>query len=456
MKIKSLIGFILVCCVLFSSCDDDLRSVGGNIQPGGDDVSLEIDSLNVGAKTVLMDKIYARTTSGLLGRYDDDIYGAVLSEYMCEFFCDTLAFKDDFFQVDSTKIGIRFLYYTGDSVAPMGLSFYGLNDKLDKNYYTDIDPSKYCDMSKPLASTSYSIVNTPYYSTSSKVRVIEADMGDWGQKLYEASKTSNNPLANSKAFLDYFPGVYVKSSFGNGSLVDVIDTYIGVYYRTKKDTVVIDKTTKLEKDSVMYTKRSLFLPATSEVIQLNKIQNTVPSNLLTPNTGAVYIKSPAGTSVEMELPIEEIISKMTLAGAEGKTVNLARLKLKGYTELEQQGQFNFGRTSTLLLINKDSVQSFFENPYRIADLSSSLIYTATRDASTNTYTFNNLAPMIKKYKEQGITENPKFMLIPITVSSVTISNSTTIIGYFNSMKPALSVLRAKEGDIKLEMIYSTF
>lgn len=457
MRVSSLIGFLFFCSILFSSCDDDLRSVGGNIQPGGDDVLLEVDSFNVSAKTVEMGNIYVRNTTGLLGRYEDDTYGTVLSEYLTEFACpDSLYFRETFNKVDSTKILVAFQTYVGDSIAPMGVSFYQLTKKLDKNYYTNVNPANYCDMSKLLASTSYTIRKTAYESTSSKVRIIEANMGDWGQKLYEATKTSNNPLASSQAFLKYFPGVYVKSSFGNGSMVNVLGTTIAVYYTTKRDTVVTDPETGLvDLDSVMYTSRSLFLSSTSEVNQQNRVVNKIPTSLLAQNTGAVYIKSPAGVYAEIELPIKDIIDK-TSGENSSKAINMARLKLKGFTEVEQKGKYPLDRPTTLLLINKDSVDSFFQNPYRVADLSSSLIYAANRDASTNTYTFSNLAPMIRKYREDGLTTNPKFLLVPVTAETISTSSSSTVIGYFNSMKPAVAVIRAKEGDIKLEMIYSTF
>lgn len=464
MKIYSLIGFLFFCSMLLSSCDDDLKSVGGNIQPGGDNASLEVDSLDVKARTILMnDSVYIRNTTGLLGRYEDGTYGSILSEYLTEFDC-TDKFKAGVDRIDSTRIFVDFYTYSGDSIAPMGVSFYQLNNNLDKNYYSNVDISKYCDLSKLLGSTSYTIKNTPYESLSSKVRTIKVDMGDWGQKLYDASKTSNNPLENSKAFLNYFPGVYVKSSFGNGSLINVLGTSIAVYYTTKKDTIVtvpdaIDKTITHKKDSVMYANKSLVFIATSGMTQLNKLQSKVPASLLAPNTGAIYIKSPAGVCAELELPIKDIIEGLeTNQSNKSKTVSMARLKFRGYTEIEQKNPFELGRVSTLMLINKDSVHSFFENPYRVADLSSRLIYVTSRNASSNTYEFSNLAPMIseyrKLYKENKLTANPKFWLVPVSMETTSSNNS--VLGYFNSMKPAVSVIRAGEGDIKLEMIYSSF
>lgn len=457
MRINSLIGFLFFCSILFSSCDDDLRSVGGNIQPGGDNILLELDSLGVNARTVLMNESVAiRNTSGLVGRYEDDTYGSILSEYLTEFYCpDDLSFADNVSSIDSTRAEIQFLTYHGDSLAPMGVSLYQLNNELEENYYTSVDVSKYCDLSKPFGSKAYTIKSTPYVSTSTKVRKLSVSMGNWGKKLYDASQTSNNPLKDNNTFRSYFPGIYVKSSFGNGSLFEVGLTDIVVYYTTQKDTVVVDATTKANKDSVMYTSRSLYLTSTTEVIQLNKVENKVPQSILTQNTGAIYIKSPAGVCAELELPIKEIIDKTTTESA-NKTISMARLRLKGYTELEQKNPFDLGRASTLLLINKDSVQGFFNNPYRVADLSSSLIYATSRDASTNSYVFSNLAPMISEYRKKNLTTNPKFVLIPVTPKTVTVSSSTSVLGYFNSMKPAVSIIRAGEGDIKLELIYSTF
>lgn len=453
MKFESLVGFLLFCCVLFSSCDDDLRSVGGGIQPGGDDIMLEVDSLSLSGRTVsLNDEVFFKATTNLIGRYENDLYGSVQAEYMTEFYCpDSLAFAEGVDRIDSTRITFAFNTYTGDSIAPMGVSFYEVTKKLERNYYTNVDLSQYSDMSKLLASASFTVKNVPTESSSSKVRVVRADMGNWGEKLYQASKTANNPLANSKEFLKYLKGVYVKPTFGNGALLDVLGTSISVHYTTKRDTIVGDDK-EGKRDSVMYTSRTLYLNSTAEVVQLNKVVNKQPSFMFTENTGALYVKSAAGTKVEIELPIKDIISK-----SEGKSVNLARLQLKGFTELEKQSSYDFDRTSTLLLINKDSLQSFFENPYKVEDMNSKLVYAANRNTSNNTYLFNNLAPMIEEYRKKEITENPKYVLISVTPEYVyNGNNSYSVVSYKNSMTPALTILRAKEGDIKLEMIYSSF
>lgn len=441
MKIKSLIGIFPLLALLFSACDDDLNTIGGSVQPKDDDIVLTADTMLVKARTISMeDSIYARTIYGLLGKYDDEIFGSIKSDYLCEFYCpdDT---KFDFSSgyrmssVDSTRMQIAFSTYSGDTIAPMGVSIYEVNNRLAKNYYTNLDVSKYCDLSKPLGAKAYTIAKTPF--SSSTTRVISVDMADFGKKLYNASLTANSPLKNSSAFLDYFPGAYIESSFGAGNLVQVDGTSLRVFYTARKDTVLTDSL-GVTRDSIMYLSKVLSLSVTAEVIQLNKVQNRTPASLLVENTGATYIKSPAGLCTEVELPLKDIIDK---AGT--RTVNLARFKVSGFTEKEPSTTYALKRTQNLLLINKDSVESFFTGRKPVDYVTT---FVVTRSSDSNVYDFTNIGTMVKHYKEKGLTKNPKFLLIPVDL----FYGST----YYNSMTPSTAILRAGSQDMRVELIYS--
>lgn len=87
MKIKPLLIGLGLGITILSGCSDDLNLVGSTIQPGGDKMPVYVDTFQMQATTLLMDSVYARTTSGLLGEFYDPLYGNVKSDYICQFYC---------------------------------------------------------------------------------------------------------------------------------------------------------------------------------------------------------------------------------------------------------------------------------------------------------------------------------------------------------------------------------
>lgn len=447
MKIKSLIGLVCMFALIFSACDDDLRSIGGNIQPGGDDIYLRADTFPFHARTVsLKDSIYAKTIYGLLGKYNDDFFGTIKSEYLGEFYCsENTSFDKNFYRIDSTRLSISFASYAGDSLAPMGVAIYAVNKPLEKDYYTNLDISKFYDATKkPLGTAAYTIKGLPFTPATSKQRIIYADLGDLGQRIYDASLTSENPLKGTDEFRKFFPGVYVNSSFGGGALVEVGGTTLGIFYTTKRDTVVKDVTTGLPKDSVMYAQKTMYFSVTPEVVQLNKVQNETPSSLLEENTGAVYLKSPAGLHAELDLPIASIIDSIS---KKKEAVNMARLVISGYTEKETTAKYELGRPKYLLLINKDSVAGFFTGVRRADKITTFLAQRST----SNTYDFSNISALIEKYKKDGVTKDPKFVLLPVDAYA---SGQEVILS--QSMRPSTSILRADKNHMRIELVLSKY
>ncbi|MFR9166664.1 MAG: DUF4270 family protein [Dysgonomonas sp.] len=196
MKLKLFSSFLLVLLLLFStSCDDDLKYVGSDIQPGGDDVSLEVDTFLIKAKTIsLNDSIYAWTLTGLLGKFDDSYLGSVKADYLSEFYCpDSAAFIKGYgdLTIDSVRLHVNFVRYTGDSLAPMGLSVYRVTSPLKNTFYTNINPADYCDMSDVLGQATYSINQAKRYKISSSLTVrsliINLD-NRVGEEFYDESK----------------------------------------------------------------------------------------------------------------------------------------------------------------------------------------------------------------------------------------------------------------------------
>lgn len=448
MKVKSI--FAIVSCFLalaFASCDDDLNSIGGAIQPPGDGISTSTDTLAVAARTISMqDSVYARTINGVLGQYEDDLFGTIKSDYLCQFYFPTGGkFQDNLLQIDSVQFVVDFINYTGDTLTPMGLSVYEATKEIPNNFYTNVDPTKYIgDKPTLLASEAYTISGTKIVVASTKQREIIADLGiDFGKRIYNGWK--DKKFTDNATFNQFFKGTYVTTNFGSGSLIRVLYTSIDIFYKYNDVLGNHNNTADTIRNS------SFSLTVTPEVMQLNHIKNKNPEKLFEEGTGATYLKTPAGVYTEVVFPINKI--KANMASKEFKTINTALFTLKGYTEKESTGKYELGRPTTVLLINKDSVESFFSER-KLYDGKTTIIGTR---GSNNIYSFGNISTLINTYKDMNLDKDPVFTVIPVEVATKTDANgSSYLTGVFNYLQPATSIIRNDEKNMRLELVYSKF
>ncbi|MBQ2498099.1 MAG: DUF4270 domain-containing protein, partial [Prevotella sp.] len=158
-----------------------------------------------------------------------------------------------------------------------------------------------------------------------------------------------------------------------------------------------------------------------------------------------YLKTPAGIFTELTLPIDQI-----LPGHEKDSLNTAKIVIPRINN-ETKSDFAFAAPSTLLMIPRDSLYTFFEHNQLVNNRSS---FTATNNVSSqNSYTFNNISQLINLMNANRSSENwNKVVLVPVTIdASGKVShnmslNSTRLVG--GSENPY--------SPIKITVIYSQF
>lgn len=455
MKIKPILCAILaVFITAFVSCSDDLNSIGGSIQPGGDDINLGVDTFYLTAETIMWDSIYARATNALIGEYSDPIFGRIKSDFLSEFFCPKYTwFEDRLIRFDSVYINLVTYGYTGDTISPVGLSAYVVNEKLDRNFYTNIDPADYCDLTKVLGRTVFSLKDLPveaaYNGKPVKSFRIPLDtMLGW--QIYDEWKDNPGTFANSDSFREFFPGVYVTNTFGSMALLNIGDISLTSTYsyfiRNHDDT----------QDSIVSSR--FILNIAPEIIQMNHVENEGMDHLISGGMNKTYMKSPAGVYTELTIPLNAIADVVR----EDTIVNLANFKMTGYTAEEQYSEFD--RPDQLLFINKDSIESFFAKKQLPDNKTSFIIY---RTSSNNTYNFGNLSKMVNyyldKYREDGYSTIPdlKYVLMPVDLQVQIITDyygytSQKIIGVNNKMAPSSAILHTEPAYMKMPLIYSKY
>ncbi len=112
----------------------------------------------------------------------------------------------------------------------------------------------------------------------------------------------------------------------------------------------------------------------------------------------------------------------------------------------------------LLLINKDSLNGFFENR-KLRDNVTSFL-SEKFDASTYSYKFNNISSLINYYNQANDSEpyDLVYYLIPVEATYSTVqqgySSQQMLTKIQNLMWPTATVLDKREGSLQLELIFS--
>ena len=407
MKVKLFtVGLTLGATMLLSNCNDDISLVGPSIQPESDKITVFQDSIRFKASTVQLDSIYARTVNGLLGELYDPLYGNLKSDYICQFYCpEGFKFKHTPIdgRIDSMIYQITYSSWVGDSLAPMQVQIYQVTKPLQKDYYTNIDPADFCDMQTSLGTKTYTAYDTSipdwqreiddtsdpdYYVPHVHVRMPQS----LGQHIYD--ETLNNPASfeTQEAFNNFFPGLYVTTTYGTGNILDVRSSSMLIYYR-------YNGTSSETGNDTIYTTIERF-NTTQEVIQLNNLRNGNLEQLLDPDAEYAYMKTPAGVCIKLEVSGEQL---KDIIG----------------DHIVNNLPFAFARPSSLLLLPEDSVKSFFESG-KLSDSRTSFL--GTYSSSDNVYNFGNISRLM----ETHITENPdedlRILIFP--VENVTQSSSS--------------------------------
>lgn len=462
MKFKLLLSISFVLSILsFLSCDDDSRTVGTSIRPNTDAIDVKADTVSLQAKTVPMDSIYLRTIYGLVGDYHEPLFGSTKADYLCELYCDSASFKAgndrNTIRIDSVRFNITFFNFVGDSISPMDISVYKVNKPLKRINYTNINPSEYYSSQDIVGQQSFSIHNLAKSSTGGRTisTPLNKELGEFFLKTW---KEEPNVLAKPDNLKKRFPGFYITSRFGKGTLINVDYSIFDIHYS------YLGKTKDAKRDSTYHAIFSLSV--TPEVIQMNHVENKNPELLNKDNADRTYIKSPAGVCTQISIPLKEILNKKN-----NLIINSAKFSLTGNTPLESVSKLP--RPSRLLFINKDSLNTFFIER-KLPDSKSSYILTnsnllninTSKGKESNKYTFSssdpssigNIAPLINHYAElkakgTAVPDVLNYMLIPIDIETNDLGYVSNI---YNSMTPASAILRTDPKYMKLSLIFSKY
>lgn len=487
MKILRLLTVLVIAALTFAACDDTTEGIGGSITNKIDNINISNSAFNVTTKSIVADSVLSRNNTGLIGKMKDPETGNyVKGDYMTQlsvlptFSVDTLDYikqaNNGSIEADSCYLLVSYNASYGDTIAPMKVTAYEMTKPMaeDKEYYSNYDAFEkgWVSENNQHWSSNYNLSNTSDVKNfkiylNKKYKKDGKTYKNYGSYIMQTYAEHPEYFKTNYKFLqNVCPGFYIKNVGGTGNMAKIWNTEL-IFYWTRKKTINKDSTAV----SIGYNR----FDGTEEVLQLNKIENDTENlkKLASKDQEkCTYLKSPAGIFTEVTLPIKDIMK-----GHEKDTLNTATISFPRLNNADEDNPYNFATPSTILMVQKDSLQSFFEKS-KLADNRTS--YTASYSSTgtyKNAYTFQNIANLVSAmYKNKGKGENwNKVVLVPVNVITTTQGYTTVISKINHDMSLASTRLivgtddpnkdyttdektgkKVASGPIRIKVIYSKF
>lgn len=487
MKILRLLTVLVIAALTFAACDDTTEGIGGSITNKIDNINISNSAFNVTTKSIVADSVLSRNNTGLIGKMKDPETGNyVKGDYMTQlsvlptFSVDTLDYikqaNKGSIEADSCYLLVSYNASYGDTIAPMKVTAYEMTKPMaeDKEYYSNYDAFKegWVSENNQHWSSNYNLSNTSDVKNfkiylNKKYTKDGKTYKNYGSYIMQTYAEHPEYFKTNYKFLhNVCPGFYIKNVGGTGNMAKIWNTEL-IFYWIRHKTINKDSTAV----SIGYNR----FDGTEEVLQLNKIENDTENlkKLASKDQEkCTYLKSPAGIFTEVTLPIEDIMK-----GHEKDTLNTATISFPRLNNENEDNPYNFATPSTILMVQKDSLQSFFEKS-KLADNRTS--YTASYSSTgtyKNAYTFQNIANLVSAmYKNKGKGKNwNKVVLVPVNVITTTQGYTTVISKINHDMSLASTRLivgtddpnkdyttdektgkKVASGPIRIKVIYSKF
>lgn len=448
MKLKSLIGAVALLSCAFVSCDDDTSAIGSSLTKG--EVTITVDSIvtDVAARSVDYSSFDGRNTTKLLGRLRVPEFGNLSCSFVSQMLSSTAMNIPDSItenDVDSMKLVLSVPRgsLTGDSLAPQQVKVFALNKQLPSGISSSFDPTGYYDPSIPLGTSTYTlsviakgdsaVKKDTYVSIPVKMpRELAVDIF----RKYRA----NDPMFEwPSTFNQYFPGIYVEQSFGNGCLANITDADFFTYWHH------IERVQEMQADSTYayvdkVVRDSICLMSSQpEVLSSNIINYQISDKIRDMVAqGDAVVTTPGGYITDITFPVNDLLDAYHRHGSVMSMVSSLRMTIPA---VEIKNDYGIGVAPYLLMVKASERDSFFaEN--KVPDGKTS--FYAAYDASTGGYNFNSMRTYfldILEAEQNGETidaDDMEFSLIPVYIATETVEgySSTTI--YVTKCMPYLT------------------
>lgn len=484
MKSKFLTA-IAITAMALSACDENTGTLGDSLTSDSDNLLVEAAEYDVLTSSFVPDSVYSYNEECYLGKVSDPETGTVVkSNFMFQFNMmedkhlptedKILGRQDGQIIADSCSI---VLYFDndecfGDSLAAIKIKISELKTPVEDGvHYTSFDPSKqgyiredglkkYQTFSKHDMNNLDSLsgyysrfrvyLNEPYTDKDG------VSYNNYGTYILRKYYQHPEFFKNSYAFIhNVCPGFFFEVVDGEGFMAKFEAVDLRVFYHYQ------------ENDKVFYS--YLAASSTQEVLQTITVENDKEAlKRLAADNSCTYMKTPAGIFTEVTLPVDEIKIAHANDSLLSASVMFNRLNYETLTD------YSFKAPQRVMLIQKDSLNAFFENTRNYNNL-----YAFYTTLSRNAYSFSNSSDIsnlvVRMYnaKQEGLKSDPAWvekhpdwnraLLIPVQAitassSTTTTTSSSTPIALIHEMgMTSTRLIRGtSESPIKMKVIYAKF
>lgn len=466
------VAVIAMIAMAFTACDTTTGDVGFSLTDEADRLVISDAVYNVTSQSVVSGAVTTRNNECVVGKVKDpETNTYVKGDMMAQFVplrdyslpeLDNITSLDDENKViaDSCYIGLFYTTSYGDTLSPMKVTAYELTRPLEEGttYKSDFDvfENGYASRDNYHASRSYTLdhpnkmIQIPLNKPYTKDGVTYSNYGTYLMRQYYEHRE------NFETFYQFLhnvcPGFYVENNSGLGNMANIFVSELYIYFRYKG----IEKD-QYGRDSVAHYVGYSRIDGTEEVLQINKVTNDKSQmEQLAADESCTYVKTPAGIFTELTLPVDEIMN-----GHEKDSLNTAKMVLQCYKS--EQDNYSFDVPTTLLILQKDSLDKFFDENQLVNYQRSFLAYynKNTSGSDYNAYTFNNIGGLVTEmYKNKGKSANwNKAIVVPVKLYTSTTSSGSTVISKIThdmSLSSAKLVRGTEANPIKLTVVYSRF
>lgn len=445
---------VALAAMAISSCDENTNGVGQSLTKETDKLVITEQEFTVSTRTVVADSVFTLGTNSYLGKVrDPETMADVTSEFATQFnLLDNIRFHADS-QISSRYEGkasadscdlILYLsspYNAADSLSAIKLRVHELKTTMEEGvkYYSNFNPLKLglvrtdgldkthmftyrnqLDPDSSRAKSSY--LNNIRISLEGSYTATDGTVyNNYGTYLMRMYHEHPEYYRNSYTFCHKVcPGFFFEIANGYGFHARVTDIGLRVFYRIKNDTTE--------------AKKNVILAATKEVLQTTLVSNNMKViRDLANETSHTYIKSPAGLFTEVTLPVKEIKQNHLSDSLIAARISFQRINNESFDSR------TLSIPQTLLMIQKDSLSSFFEAnklPDDALTYYCNYNYVGSSYKNINSYTFTNISHLITalwNIRQNGVAQNPsweaehpnwnKVLLVPVTYNG---SSSTSV------------------------------
>lgn len=469
MKINNICLTVAIAAVslFFIRCQDEVSSIGSGLTQNEMTIYSDTLAFNLKGKSVFAENRDSKSAYTLIGRLETDEYGLLECSYVTQFLPaaalnipDTLTYNN----VDSVKmiISVPRNMIIGDSLAPQQLNVYNLTKQLPADINSNFNPSGYYNP-QPLGSKNYNLsgykIVDNEYSAPNIVTIDVKLPTQIGRDAFKAYVEEPDIFKWPKEFVERWPGVFVKPTFGSGCIAPVINTQIFAYY--PKTTISAD----LDEDgnNIYITKAdSVCMFSTApEVISSVNIKYEPSEKIMqmaSMGDDSCVITTPGGYEVEFTFPAKEIIESYLTKEYDLGVINNLIFSIPAK---EIDNKFQIGVPTSLLMVKSSEKEAFF-NEGKVPDNLNSFV--ASYSITNHSYSFNSMREYLISLLDKGVdnieSNDVNFTLVPVAVSTEEITNPSTgeVMSYVTNVIPYM----VKPTMVKLDManpqiifIYST-